>query len=155
MKLHTLTRPGRAADIPLKSCSWMWPASGRALTAALKQGCRQLLQLLSPHPGLPEAPQSSTPDPPAHCDRMLLLEDCDTGDVLTLLVSGLPLFGENYSRKLANKAFLALAATPATWQPSGSPTGPRAWRAAFEAPPAVKALVRLHDPQAPKVCAAA
>ena len=82
---------------------------------------------------------------------MLLLEDPETGDVLTLLVYAQPLFGENYSRKLANKAWSAVPEPPSYWLLNGAKPVPHVWRAAFESSQATKAMVKGCYPQAPRV----
>ena len=88
---------------------------------------------------------------PAHCCRMLLLEDAETGDILTLLVYAQPLFGENYSRKLANKAWSTVPEPPGSWLLNAAKPVPRLWRAAFESSQATKAMVKGCNPQAPRV----
>ena len=95
--------------------------------------------------------QSGRPPESACRCRMLLLEDPETGDVLTLLVYAQPLFGENYSRKLANKAWSAVPEPPSYWLLNGAKPVPRVWRAAFESSQATKAMVKGCYPQAPRV----
>ena len=82
---------------------------------------------------------------------MLLLEDRETGDVLTLLVYSQPLFGENYSRKLANRTWLTVPEPPTYWMLNGEKPVPRLWKPAFESSPNTKNMVKAFYPQAPRV----
>ena len=82
-------------------------------------------------------------------NRYLLLIDKDTKDVLTLLLYAHQLFGDNYSRKLANMKFSQVR-VPAS-HPLKGDYGGLCWCQAFESPKHVKALIKHAEPNVAQV----
>ncbi len=85
--------------------------------------------------------------------RYLLLEDADTGDMLMPLIYMKAVFEANYSRKLSALKHRLVTMPADAVLPDSRANAYLYWRWAFEAPPAVKLLVRqeLGDDNTPQV----